>query len=72
MSMNFKHHVMQYVIGIVTSCGEKLYNRMNKIKVPVKDKWETPVIIPLMPIVRLNHRQPILYMSKILVHCYTT
>ena len=24
ITMNFKHHVIQYVIDIVTSCGEKM------------------------------------------------
>ena len=40
MSMNFKHHVIQYVIYIVTSCGEKMIEleKQDK-KVPVKDKW---------------------------------
>ena len=38
----------------------------------VKYKWKTPTIIPLMPIVGLNHRQPILHMSKIMVQFYTT
>ena len=41
-------------------------------KVPVKDKWETPAIITLMPIVGVNNCQPILYTSKRMVHCYTT
>ena len=40
MNMNFKLHVIQYVIGIVTLCGKKMielekYNN----KVSSKDKW---------------------------------
>ena len=73
MSMNFKDRVMQYVIDIVTSCGgEMIELEKENIKVPGKDKWEKLSIIPLMPLVGLNHRQPILHMSKIMVHCYTT
>ena len=43
-----------------------------KKKVPVKDKLETPDIIPIMIIVGVNHHRPILHMSKIMVHCYST
>ena len=32
---------------------------------------QTPANIPLMPIVGVSHRQPILHMSKIMVYCYT-
>ena len=28
-------------------------------------------VIPLMPLVGVNHRQPILHMSEIMVHCYS-
>ena len=31
MTMNFKHHVIQYVIDMVTSCGEKMID-FGKIK----------------------------------------
>ena len=41
-------------------------------KNPGKDKWETLDVIPLMPLVGLNHRQPTFCMSKIMVHCYST
>ena len=43
-----------------------------KEKNPSRDKWETPDVIPLIPIVGVNHRLPILQMSKIMVHIYTT
>ena len=47
--------------------------RIGKInKLPLKDKWETPSIIPLILLVGLNHLQPLLRMSKRMVHCYTT
>ena len=73
MTMNFKHHVIKYVIYIVTLCGKKMielekYNN----NVPGNDKWEIPTCIPLMPIVGVNYRLPILHMSKIMVYCYTT
>ena len=45
---------------------------MGKIKNPGKDKWETLDVISLMPLVGVYHRQPILNMYKIMVHCYST
>ena len=43
-----------------------------KEKVPGKDKWETLNGIPIMTLVGINHRQPILHLSKIMIHCYST
>ena len=43
-----------------------------KIKIETKYRWETLDVIPLLPLVGVNHRQPILHMSKILVYMYTT
>ena len=43
-----------------------------KKKLPGKHKWETLDVIPLMPLVGLNHHQPILYMSKLMIHYYST
>ena len=37
-----------------------------------KDKWETLNFISLMPLLGVNHRQPILHKSKLMVHCYST
>ena len=37
-----------------------------------KDKWELPAVIPLVPILGVNHSLPILHMSKIMVHIYST
>ena len=71
MSMNFKQNVIQYVIDIVTSCGKNDRIR-KKNKVPGKDKWETLDVIPLIPLVGVNYCQPLLHMSKIRVHCYST
>ena len=39
---------------------------------PGEDEWEARSVIPLMPLVEVNHCQPILHMSKIIFHCYYT
>ena len=39
---------------------------------PGKDKWETLDVIPLVSLVGLIHCQPILHISKIMVHFYST
>ena len=71
--MHFKLHVIQYVIYIVTLCEEQIIeSEKDNNKVTEKDKWVLPAIIPLIPIVGVNHRLPILHMSKIMVHSYTT
>ena len=36
-----------------------------------KYRWETLDVIPLLPLVGVNHRQPILHMSKIMVYIYS-
>ena len=41
-------------------------------KIPAKDKWEIPAVITLMSIVGANHCLPILHLSKIMIHIYTT
>ena len=41
-------------------------------KNPAKDKWEIPAIISLILIVGVNYCLPILNLSKIMVHIYTT
>ena len=33
---------------------------------------ETLAVIPLIPLVGVNHSQPILHISKIMLHCYST
>ena len=68
--MNIKHHLIKIVIDIVTLCVGKMIELEKKI--PAKDKWEITAVIPLMKIVGVNHRLPILHMSKIMVHIYTT
>ena len=72
MTMNFKHHVIKYDIYIVTLCGRKQQNWKNKIKIPVKDKWKTPAIVPLMQIVAVNNSKHLIHITKLMVHCYTT
>ena len=69
MSMNFKQNFIQYVIDIVTSSGGKIIELENKIKVPGKDKLGTLPVIPFMPLVGVDNRQPILNMSKRMVYC---
>ena len=48
-------------------------DRIGKIKekVPSKDKWKTLEFISLIPLVGVNHRQPILHMYKRIVHFYS-
>ena len=41
-------------------------------RIPGKGNWETLYVIPFMPLVRMNHRQHILHLSKIIVLCYST
>ena len=71
--MNFKQNFIQYVIDIVTLCVEKMieFDKENKT-IPGKDKWETLNVIPLMPLLEVNHRKSILHMSKIMVYYYST
>ena len=42
-----------------------------KVKVPGKNRWETLYGIPMIPFVEVNYHQPILQMTKIMVHCYS-
>ena len=48
-------------------------DRIGKIelKVTFKDKWKTLDVIPLLPLVGVNHSQPILHLYKIMVDCYS-
>ena len=73
MSMNYKQNVIQYVIDIITSCGEKIIElEKGDKKLPGKDKWKTLNVIKLMPLVGVNNRQLILHIFKIIIHCYYT
>ena len=63
---------MNYVIGIISSCGKKKIKFKNKRKIPKKDKWEYCDFIILIPLLGLYHRQPLLHMSKIFVYINTT
>ena len=72
MTMDFKYHIIKYVIYIVTLCGENIQIWKNKIKTPEKYGWEIPAVISLMPIVGDNNCLPILNLSKIMVHIYIT
>ena len=68
--MNFKQKVIQYVIGTVTSCMKNDGIEI-KIKIENKYRWETLDDIPLLTLVGVNHRQPILIFSKRMVHIYS-
>ena len=48
-----------------------LNDRFEKEKTETKYRWETLYVIPLLSLVEVNHLQPILYMSKIMVHIYS-
>ena len=72
MSMNFKQNVIQYVIDIVTQCGKKMIELERLNFFLSKDKCETLDVIPLMSLLGVNHRQPILHMYKIMVNYYST
>ena len=73
ITMNFQYHVIQSVIDIVSLCGRKMIElAKEKKKNPEKDKWELPAVIPLMPIVGVNNRLPVLHLSKRMVHIYST
>ena len=39
---------------------------------PGKDKWETLDVITLVPLVGVNHRQPIINIPKRMVYWYST
>ena len=47
------------------------YDKIGRNKIPRKDRWEN-WCYPLFPLLEVNHFQPILHMSKILVYIYTT
>ena len=73
MSINFKQKVIQYVINIITSCGENMIELVKiYIYIPGKYKWETLGVIPLIPLAGENHCQPLSHMSKRMIHCYYT
>ena len=43
-----------------------------KKKITSKYRWETIDAIPLLPLIGVKHRQPIVHMYKRLVYLYTT
>ena len=59
------------MIDIVTLCEEKMIELVKRKINPAKDNLEIPAVILLVPIVGVNHRLPILHLSKIIVHIYT-
>ena len=70
--MSFKQNSIPYVMDVVTSFGGGVIELGKEKKtIPGKDKWETLDYILLMPLVGVNHRQPILHVLKIMVHCHS-
>ena len=59
------------IVGLISRSGKIVELEKGKKNVPGKDKWEIPAIIPIIKLVGVNHRLPILHMSKIMVHCYS-
>ena len=55
---------------LLNAGGETIELEKENQKVLGKDRWETLDVIQLLPLVGLNNRQPILNMSKRMVHCY--
>ena len=41
-------------------------------KTPTKYRWGKIDVIPLLPLLGVNHRQTLMHMSKRLVYIYTT
>ena len=52
--------------------GKTIKLEKEKKKLPGKYKWETLDVITLMPLVGVNHHQPILKLSKRMVHYCST
>ena len=59
------------MIGAITSCGEEMIELEKRKKIETKYIWETIDVIPLLTLVGMNHRQPIIQMSKTMVYLYT-
>ena len=49
---------------------DRIGKRKERIK--IKDRWGKIDVIPLLPLLGVNCRQPVLHMSKILVYLYAT
>ena len=68
--MNYQQKVIQYVIGIVTSCGGNDIIVKRGEKVLGKDIWETLDVITLITLIGVDNYQTILHMSKRIIRCY--
>ena len=50
--------VVDYAIGNISSCEPDMIEIENrKWKIPCKDKWEYCDVIPLLPLLGVNHSQ---------------
>ena len=67
--MNLPRKVVNYAIGTIISCGEKMIELGEKTS---KDRWEKIDVISLLQLLGVNNCQPLLHMSKIQVYLYTT
>ena len=73
MSMYFSINLVSYVICPISFCEKKMIELENlKKQIQCKDKWKYFDSIPLLPLLRVNQRQPILHISKRTVHYYST
>ena len=66
MSMNLSCKVIHYVIVAIPLCGKNY--KIGGKKTETKYRWETIDVIPLLKLVGVNHRQPIVQMSERTAH----
>ena len=65
MSMNFWINVLNYVIGTISLCNEKIIEiRKEKKRIKIKDNWEYFDVIPLLSLLGVNHRQTLSHIFK--------
>ena len=65
MSMYFSINLVSYVICPISFCEKKMIELENlKKQIQCKDKWKYFDSIPVLPLLRVNQRQPILHISK--------
>ena len=68
MSMNYPITVVNYVIGNISLCEQNMTECGKRKKIPTKNKWEYCDIILLLPLLGVNHRQPLLHIPPKNVH----
>ena len=70
MKTNLSIKVIQYAIGIISSC-EKNMIQVRK-ETPSKDKWVYCDVIPLLTLLGVNHGPPLLHTSKTFFYINST